>query len=248
MRCYNQLDRWSLRKADRVVTVCGAFARDLASIGVPENRIIVRHNSVKPFVPADPAKIDELRAGIPANTAILLVIGRLSREKGHAEFLDALALLRAKTTIPFHAILVGEGPEQQRIEAARNRLGLENIVTMVGLQHDVRPYYGVATVVVMPSHSEGSPNVLLESMAAGVPVVATSVGGVPEIAKDVETALLVESRNPAALASAVERMIGDPSLRQRLAANAKRLAEEQYSPDAHRRALVRIYCDVLGEA
>jgi glycosyltransferase involved in cell wall biosynthesis len=247
MRCYNQLDRWSLRAAKRVVTVCGAFARDVEENGVPADRIIVRHNSVKPFQAADPAVLDAVRAGLPSGAAILLVVGRLSHEKGHADLLNALDILRRNTEQAFHAVFVGDGPEQAKVEATRARLGLENYVTMAGLQHDVRPYYGIATIVVMPSHSEGSPNVLLEAMAAGVPVVATRVGGVPEIAADGETALLVESRNPAAMAAALQRMLEDEALRARLACKGKTLAEQKYSPDAYRRSLVEIYEKVLAE-
>ena len=101
-------------------------------------------------------------------------------------------------------------------------------------------------MVVMPSHSEGSPNVLLEAMAAGVPVVATRVGGVPEIATDGETAVLVEPRNPEAMAAAIQRMLEDESLRARLSRNARELVEEKYSPDAYRRSLVEIYEEVLA--
>lgn len=246
MRCYNQLDRWSLRAASRVVTVCGAFAQDLAEKAVARDRIIVRHNSVKPFSHPDAAAIETLRSQFPPETPLLLVVGRLSHEKGHADFLTALDILRHRTSLQFHAVLVGDGPEHQRLEALRTKLGLEKTVTLAGLQHDVRPYYAAAAVVVMPSHSEGSPNVLLEAMAAGVPVVATRVGGVPEIANHEETALLTESRNPEALADAMARMLADPALRARLAGNAKELAESQYSPEAYRRALVAIYEKVLA--
>lgn len=246
MRCYNQLDRWSLRAASGVVTVCGAFARDLAEKGIGAERIVVRHNSVKPFSRPDPAVVEALRAQFPPDTPILLVVGRLSHEKGHADFLHALDILRRKTSLPFHAVLVGDGPEQGRLEALRKKLGLENAVTMAGLQHDVRPYYAIASMVVMPSHSEGSPNVLLEAMAAGVPVIATRVGGVPEIATSEETALLTEPRNPEALADAMARMLADGALRERLARNAKELAEKQYSPEAYRRSLLGIYEKVLA--
>jgi glycosyltransferase involved in cell wall biosynthesis len=248
MRCYNQLDRWSLRKAQRVVTVCAAFLRDLKRKGIPERRIIVRHNCVGRFQPAEPAAIDAVRATVAADNAILLVVGRLSREKGHADLLRALAILRRKTTHPFHAVFVGDGPEQVRIESLRSRLGLEGHVTLAGLQHDVRPYYSVATVVVIPSHSEGSPHVLLEAMSAGVPVAASSVGGIPEIVRDNESALLVEPRNPDALAGALRRMIEDQSLRTRLMDRAKALAGTRYSPDAYRRTLVETYEQVLAES
>ena len=246
MRCYNQLDRWSLRAAQSVVTVCGKFAQDLAEMGVSEDRIVVRHNSVKPFQTPDPATVEAARAGLPANTPILLVVGRLSQEKGHADLLNALNLLRRRTKEPFHAVFVGDGPEEERLKAARNRLGLESHVTMAGLQHDVRPYYALADAVVMPSHSEGSPNVLLEAMSAGVPVVATRVGGVPEIVTHGDTALLVESRNTEEMAAAIQRMLEDNPLRKRLAQNARQLAEEKYSPEAYRRSLVQMYEEVMA--
>ena len=246
MRAYNQLDRWSLRAAQSVVTVCGKFAQDLVMMGVPENRIVVRHNSVKPFQAPDAERVQAIRAGLPPDTPILLVVGRLSHEKGHADLLEALHLLRERTAERFHAVFVGDGPEEERLKAARHRLGLENQVTMAGLQHDMRPYYAVADAVVMPSHSEGSPNVLLEAMSAGVPVVATRVGGVPEIVTDEDSALLVESRNPEAMAGAIQRMLEDEALRNRLAQNARRLAEEKYSPEAYRRSLVNMYEEVLA--
>ena len=248
MQCYNQLDRWSLRIPDRVVTVCGAFARDMERKGVEADRIIVRHNSVRRFRAADASAIDSVRKGLPPGVPVLLVVGRLSQEKGHLDLLRALDCLRREMKEEcFHAVLVGDGPEQGRIEAARTQMGLDGFVTMAGLQHDVRPYYGIADVVVMPSHSEGSPNVLLEAMAAGVPVVATRVGGVPEIAVDRETALLVAPRDPQALALAIREMLQDAGLRARLAQKAREVAECEYSPEAYRRSLVEIYRKVLAE-
>jgi glycosyltransferase involved in cell wall biosynthesis len=249
MQCYNQLDRWSLRVPDRVVTVCGAFAHDLENRGVAPGKIIVRHNSVRPYTAADPASLAAVRQTVPAGIPVLLVVGRLSQEKGHLDLLAALNILRRKLKEErFHVILVGDGPEQAKIEAARRDLALEDHVTMAGLRHDVRPYYGIADVVVMPSHSEGSPNVLLEAMAAGIPVVATRAGGIPEIATDSETALLVPSRDPTAMAFALQKILHDTVLRETLARNAREVAEKQYSPDAHRRSLVQIYQNVLADS
>jgi glycosyltransferase involved in cell wall biosynthesis len=247
MKCYNQLDRWSLQKPDRVITVCGAFADQLAEKGVPRDRITVQHNSVKPFVPAGAEQVSALRQQFPADTPLLVCIGRLSLEKGQADLLRALDFLRRKLGEErFHVALVGEGVEEARLMALRAELGLEKHVTLAGLQHDVRPYYTCADVVVMPSHSEGSPNVLLEAMAAGVPVAATRVGGVPEIATDGETALLVESRNPEAMARGIQKLLRDPALRAELARNARELVEREYSPEAYRRSMTEIYQEVLG--
>jgi glycosyltransferase involved in cell wall biosynthesis len=247
MRCYNQIDRWSLRGADRVVTVCGPFARDIERMGVDASRIIVRHNSVRPFSPADDAAKKTIRESFPPDLPTMLVVGRLSHEKGHLDLLSAIDILRRKNQ-RFHVVLVGDGPERARIDAALSRMELETFVTMSGLQHDMRPWYGIADAVVMPSHSEGSPNVLLESMAAGVPVIATRVGGVPEIAVDGETALLVPPRDPEAMAAAIARLLDDAELRKNIVRRAREVADNEYSPAAYRRALVGIYQDVLGDA
>jgi glycosyltransferase involved in cell wall biosynthesis len=246
MRCYNRLNRWSLRKPRMVVSVCAAFVPELARDGVPKDRIVVRHNSVRDFTPAAP---DEIRAArdslrIAPDAAILLCAGRLSREKGHADLLDAIAALRDRK---IHLVIAGDGPERARLEARRAALGLESAVTLAGFQPDMRPWYGAADIVALPSHSEGSPNALLEAMSAGLPIAATRAGGAPEIAEDEVSALLVPPREPAALARAIARLLDDPDLRRRLACAARETAR-RYSPDAYRDAMIGLYRRILDEA
>jgi glycosyltransferase involved in cell wall biosynthesis len=248
MRCYNAANRWSLRAPRHVITVCGPFVEQLVGQGVPRASITVLHNSVRPFPPVRAEVVREARAllPVPEDTPLIVSIGRLSREKGHVDLLEALAQVRAAGAA-FHGVFVGEGVERNRIEATRSRLGLENQVTLAGLQHDVRPYYAMAQIAVMASHSEGSPNSLLEAMAAGLPIVATRVGGIPEIATHEESALLVNAQQPAALSRAIQRLLKDAGLRERLSAAAKSAAAG-YSPDAYRRSLTAIYQRVLGAA
>jgi glycosyltransferase involved in cell wall biosynthesis len=249
MRLYNASARWSLPAAHHVVTVCRPFAEQLVRHGVPRERISVRHNSVKPFPPVDAEKLRAARAGIPAaeGTPLIVAIGRLSSEKGHMDLVEAAAQLR-HTQGRFHVVLVGEGIERRRIEAARRRLDLEGHVTLAGLRGDVGPYYAMADIVAVPSHSEGSPNVLLEAMIAARPIVATRVGGIPEIVTHQETALLVDARDPAAMAGALARLLADGKLRVSLAERGRRLAEEAYSPDAYRRALIGLYLEILRQS
>ena len=245
MRCYNQLDRWSLRAPRHVVTVCESFAADLASKGVDRRRITVRHNSIKPFPLPAPGVTEGIRRTLPA-AGILLSVGRLSREKGHVDLIRALGLLRRQwPRDEFHLLLVGEGPERSRIEAARAEEGLGDRVTLTGLQRDVGPYYAIADVVVMPSHSEGSPNALLEAMIAGAAVVATRAGGIPEIVVHEETAILVGSRDPKGLATAIHGLLHDPEKRRRLGEKATVAARSGYSPEAYRQSLGRLYAQAL---
>jgi glycosyltransferase involved in cell wall biosynthesis len=248
MRCYNAANRWSLRAPGHVITVCGPFVAQLVGQGVRREKITVLHNSVQPFPPLSSEAVDNAKAslGIAEGTPIIVSVGRLSHEKGHVDLLAALAQVREAGQM-FHAIFVGEGIERARIEETRAALGLQHYVTLAGLQHDVRPFFAMAQIAVMASHSEGSPNALLEAMAAGLPIVATRVGGIPEIATQEETALLVEAHRPGEIAQAVQRLLQDPALRARLAAAAK-TAAARYSPVEYRRSLTAVYERVLGAA
>ena len=247
MELYNRLDRWSLPAADRVVTVCGAFAGQLTRIGVSPEKIFVRHNSINlngtPPPSAGDARALRERLGIAEGERVVLAVGRLSREKAHVDLVNALGRLRAGGA-DFRLVVVGEGPERPAVESAACEQGISDRVVFAGHVSDVRPFYALADVLALPSHSEGSPNVLLEAMAAGLPVVATAVGGVPEIVAHEESALLVGPRDPEALAAAVGRMLRDEPLARRLSERAAALIAESYTPDAYARSVAGLYREV----
>jgi glycosyltransferase involved in cell wall biosynthesis len=244
---YSQLDRWSLGAADHVVTVCNAFARDLQRIGVPHEKIAVRHNSVKPFCVTQSSEVAAIRRslGIPSDTAVLLAAGRLSPEKGHFDLIEAVAHLRSNAPRKrFRLLIAGDGPERMRLENRVRQLGIVDFVMLIGHQQDLRPYYTMADIMILPSHSEGSPNVLLESMAAGLPAVATNVGGIPEIARDGQTALLVEKSDIDAMSHAIARLLSEPELRVQLGENAKRLSCT-YRAEDYCDSMVKLYSTLL---
>jgi glycosyltransferase involved in cell wall biosynthesis len=248
-RMYNQLDRWSLRAAVKVLTVTERFRSQLQARGVPAERIEIVHNAIRADWAEEaqkPGKAAALRAqmNIAPDRAVLLSVGRLSREKDHLTLLRALNRLRFR--FPLHLVIVGEGPERPRIEAKIARLKLAANVTLTGQRSSAEPYYGIANLAVLSSRSEGSPNALLEAMAAGVPLVATSVGGVPEIATHGETALLVKPGDARALADSMGRLLEDPRLCSGLAARARQLVREQYAPQERTRRLVEIYRGVMA--
>jgi glycosyltransferase involved in cell wall biosynthesis len=245
MILYHQADRWSLRAARHVVTVCGPFVDQLERRGIRRELVTVQHNSVKAPPPVSDSEIWRARERLtaPEGTPILVSIGRLSREKGHLCLVKAAAIVR-DAGAPFHLVIVGEGPERAGIEKLVRILNLEEHITLAGLQNDVRPYYAMADVVVLPSYSEGSPNVLLEAMIQGRAVVATRVGGVPEIAGE-ETSLLVPSGSPEALAAGIERVLKDNALRVRMAA-AGRSTAERFSPEHYCRSMIGLYERLVG--
>jgi glycosyltransferase involved in cell wall biosynthesis len=177
----------------------------------------------------------------------VLSVGRLSREKAHLDLIEGFKRLRENNpAISLRLIIVGDGPELSRLEAAAASVGIRELVTFTGQVSDVHPFYAMADVFALPSHSEGSPNVLLEAMAASVPVVATAVGGVPEMVVDNESALLVPSNDPPALAAAIAHLLNDKDLAQRLTRNAATLVDTRFNPNNYTRSLVEIYREVVS--
>jgi glycosyltransferase involved in cell wall biosynthesis len=179
---------------------------------VPTGRIRVIANGVEsPDRVADPAR-DPARG---------IVVANLIDYKGHADLIEALAQLATPPPIR----LVGEGPERERLTAlvAARRLG--HVVRLVGAVPDARALLADYQFAVLPSHAEGLPNAVLEAMAAGLPVIATRVGGVPEVVADGVTGFLVSPHDPPALAAAIERLTCDPELRRALGAAGRRAAE-----------------------
>jgi glycosyltransferase involved in cell wall biosynthesis len=249
MLVYNQLNRWSLPSADRVIAVCEAFAKQLVRAGVRRERISICHNSVKPPRNISKDEQQSLRANfqISNDERVIVCVGRLSREKGHNDLIHAIALVHEmEPTLKFKLLLVGDGPERAHLETVVRDLRIQEQVVFVGHVADVAAFYSIADVLALPSHSEGSPNVLLEAMAAGLPIVATAVGGVPEIAMSGENSLLTSPHQPQEFADALLTVLTDHVPAKRLATNAIMRARE-FSPEAHALQLVCIYQELLSE-
>ena len=247
---YNRLDRWSLPKADRVVTVCEAFANEMENMGVPRERIHVQHNSIRPEPAASAHELQLLRSklGLDEGERMVLAVGRLSKEKAHIDLLRAFEkLIDTHPDIKAQLVIVGDGPERGPLNAAAASLGIEDRVVFAGQSSNVGVYYAAADVLVNPSHSEGSPYVLLEAMTAGLPIVATEVGGVPEMVQNNETALLVPAGDPKAMADAIARVLSDEQLASQLTANAREIVSSRFSPETYVRSLAEVYRAVISK-
>jgi glycosyltransferase involved in cell wall biosynthesis len=247
---YNSLDRWSLQVPERIVTVSLATKQQLVKRGVPGERIAVLHNAVqsRPLqsrVDAAALRQKKIDLGLSPDEKIILCVGRLSKEKAQIDMVSAMHHLRQRCPdLAVRLTIFGDGPERERIAQAVRSAGLEKHVVFAGHLKDLAPYYEAADVVAIPSLSEGSPNVLLEAMAFGVPVAATRVGGIPEIVAHEDTALLVPARDSAAMAAAIDRLLSDPGTASALARRARNKVETEYSPESRGNSLVHIYADV----
>jgi len=246
-RAYNRLDRWSLPGAYRLITVCGPFAAAIERLGIPRNKITVLHNWVNAHVrPADD-EVFRVRQQLGlADQLVVLTVGRMSVEKGHANLLNAIALLKSRSELPKHRfVLVGDGPEEANLRRQAAQLGIEDRLVWAGFQKNIAPYYALATIYGLPSISEGSPNVILEAMAAGLPIAATRAGGVPEILENDVTGLVVPTQNPQALSDAIQQLLLSPELRARLASAARRQVDTAHTLQAYRRKLTEFYVETL---
>jgi glycosyltransferase involved in cell wall biosynthesis len=175
----------------------------------------------------------------------LIAVGRLRPPKDLGTFLRALASL---PTGGFTASIVGDGPERAALERQLAALGLEGRVRIEGERDDVPARLADSEIFVLSSRSEGMPVSVLEAMAAGVPVVASAVGGVDELVVDGQTGLLVPPADSEALAAALAVLLADAGLRRRLGEAGRARAEALFDLEAFRQAHVELYCRELARA
>ncbi len=234
-------ERRGERSADGVITLTDRLADILVSHGVPRSRVAVVPSGIRSAL-FDAPHQPELPATLPRPR--ILFLGRLHPQKNVDLVLHAMTGLQHPTA---HLVLVGDGPHHDRLVTLRDTLGLRDRVTFVGfVDHDRVP--GVladADVLVMPSRYEELGTVLVEAMASGLPVVATRTGGIPQVVQDGVTGVLVEPADAAGLASALDRLLGDPVLRRRMA-DAGRLRADNYRWERLCRRVLDVYGAALG--
>jgi glycosyltransferase involved in cell wall biosynthesis len=201
--------------------------------GIEESKFSRRHNgkSSSAFKPVDFPNSREWRVG---------TVARLSPEKGIHHLLYAHSILQARG-ITIRLVLVGDGPQRGELEALAKTLGISSNVEFLGFQDNVETFLSTFDFFVLPSMTEGIPLSLLEAMANGLPVVATKVGGIPEIVVHQESGLLVPPGQPEALAYAMSQLIQDPGEAERLARNAENRIRERFGMTAMSEAYQFLY-------
>jgi glycosyltransferase involved in cell wall biosynthesis len=225
-----RVQRVVCRLADCVLVNAEAIRENLLEQGYDPSNIVVIRNGITRSAVVRKGRGGVLRQelGLPLSARLIGVFSRLNRMKGVQYFLDAAILLAGRFP-DVYFLVVGDGGSKQELEAHACRLGLGQRIVFTGFRGDVPDLLAEVAISVLPSLSEGTSNTLLESMAAGIPVIATRVGGNPEVIEDGISGLLVPPRDSAALAAASIRLLEDEDLAFRLGQAGMRRVSEIFS-------------------
>jgi glycosyltransferase involved in cell wall biosynthesis len=234
------------RGSDVLLAVSEWDRRNIAAVErVPLDRVRVLSNGVR----LTPAEGHDLRAelGIPAEVGLVGAVGMLRPEKGYRDLIHAVAQLK-RDSVAVRCVIAGDGPEEGALRSLIAGLGLTDDVLLLGRRTDVTDVIASLDVAVLASKHEGSPLAVIEYMAGAVPIVATAVGGVPELVHDGVHGLLVRPGDPAALAGAIGRLLGDRTLARGLAHAAHERQRANFDLDVVVQQLEKIYIELYERA
>lgn len=247
IRAYEAIDRFYLRRVGTVVAVSHGSGRDLESIGIARHRLHIVPNAID--VPEDPPLPAALRRefSIPDVARLIVAAGRLSPEKGQDVLIEALARL-VDAGARIHLVILGTGSWKDDLVRHAEKRHVGDYVHFAGFRRDVMSCFAAADLVVNPSHTEGMPNVVLEGMAVGAPVMATAVGGVPEVIEDGRTGWTVAPGSPEAMAERIAAALDDESLRQAVGEAGRAAIRQNHTFDRQADRWIALYESALGRS
>ncbi|MEW6750748.1 MAG: glycosyltransferase family 4 protein [Candidatus Latescibacterota bacterium] len=248
-RLFLGLERAATHLADRIVTLTEREVAEYQKLGVARpHQCAVIHSGVD-FAALDGGTADReavrRELGFPPDALVVGTVGRYTRVKAQGDLLAAAGILRERVA-KLRLLLVGEGEDRPRLEAQARQLGLAGQAVLTGWRAQVGPLLRAMDVFALPSRNEGMGKALVEAMHCGLAVVATAVGGVPEVVEAERSGLLVPAGSPAELAGAVLRLALDPELRRTLGEAARQRAAA-YGVEPMVEQIERLYTEVLEE-
>jgi len=252
MRIYEWLDAKSLRFSDAVVLVSKALLENSRLIGKNTKNISVVNNGIPPLEPLRHRSFSSslnhsncpIRAFCNARPTIGS-IGRLSPEKGYRNLIEAFHLLLQKG-VDAHLIIIGEGNERRQLEKVIQSKKIQHKVLLPGYKTNAKGYLRNFSIFVLPSLTEGLPITLLEAMRANIPIVATSVGGIPSVLQNGDAGILVNPGDTPSLAQALYSSLKNISLRSRITVKAEKIVNNNYSSSKMAKQYHRIYNAILN--
>ena len=247
---YEWLDRRFLKRVNGIIFVSEGQRKRLESFGIRGRRSWVVRNAVAADSSRNPLSGDlrkEVfeRLGIPSGVEMVVSAGRLSPEKGHQFLVEAIGMLQGSSN-KTHFVFCGEGPCQKELETRSKELGISEICHFVGFRRDLKEIFQAMDLMVLPSLTEGLPNVILEVFACGKPVVATEVGGVPEIVEDGVNGILVPPGRSKLLAEAIKNFLATPEKRRMMGEAGYQKVKSEFTFESQTKKLESIYLEVLN--
>jgi glycosyltransferase involved in cell wall biosynthesis len=255
----SRLTRWALRHADAIVGVSQFTAQTIVDAGFPPDRVHAVCNSLdlsdgtwNPDADGLPAR---QALGVPETAPVVGIVARLFQWKGHADLIDAVAMVR-QALPDVRLVIVGEedrrhdpgGSYRAQLDAQIAKLGLARNVVFTGYRTDVAAPMAAFDVYAMPSIEEPFGMVYLEAMALRKPVVAWANGGALEVVAHGQTGLLAETKCVPALADALQVLLRDPALRRRYGEAGRRRVEQTFTPARMCREMIEVYSAALSAA
>lgn len=236
--------------ADSLIAVAEAVGQALVDGGLPSDRITVIRSGIAMFETPTVTERAALRSrlGIPAEAPVLGIVGHILRHKGYDDLIHAIALIGEKAPA-IRCVIVGGAPRARYFHKLRQLakdLGIESRLIWVGVQQDVAPILHAIDLFVLPSHTEGLPITILEAMAAGQPVVATTVGGIPELVRHGETGVLVPPKDPPRLAEAILSVLNEPALARTMGETGQALVAKSFTVEGEAHETALLYQRILN--
>ena len=247
---YEWLDRLFLKKLNGIVSVSEGQRKKLASLGVYGKKSWVVHNAVGvpeysvSDIRTSKKKIFE-KFNIPEDHKIVVSAGRLSPEKGHIDFVEAIKLL-PKSFDDVTFIFCGEGVCKEALKRKAHEYGIDQKCRFPGFQENMQEFYLAMDFMVLPSLTEGLPNVILEAFSYAKTVVSTSVGGVPELVEHEVNGMLVPSERPDLLSASIVGCLSNPQKVREMGEAGKRLVRSEFSFAGQTEKLENIYNNIIN--
>jgi glycosyltransferase involved in cell wall biosynthesis len=247
LKTWYAIDRFFAKFTDLIIAVSKANATYLTrEKGIAQSKVRVVQNGIETSVlHSDGLSVSSVRAavGVTENAPLITVVARLEPQKGHCYLLEAIPkVVEAHPDVIF--LLAGDGALLAELKAQAKRLGIENNIIFAGFCSNVHDLLRGSTIFLLPSLWEGLPLVAIEASAVGLPVIATAVDGTPEVVKDGETGLLIDPRNPEAIATAVVALLDDPERARKMGSSGASFVRAHFDVSRQVEGTERIYMEL----
>jgi len=248
---YNKLDRFVLRFAHKIIAVSIGIKNDLIRSGINESHLLMIQNAVEVnsnlelFIQNRRNKRQEYN--LTEKEFVIGYIGRLSEEKGVKYLIEATSMLNDLNRF-IRVLIIGEGPQKKELEDLVKKVNMEDKIFFVGFQSDIENWLPAIDVFVLPSLTEGTPMSLLEAMANGIPVVASAVGGVPQVVDSGKNGILVAPGKPEEIVDAVNRLYQDETLRKTVHEEGKKTIELKFNASKWIKQIEAEYLKIIQKA